>query len=647
MLLGAAANAQVSTSQTQPGQVTVTWSRVEGAVSYQVAVRDWVGDTISTAATTQTAVSLRLSPGTYYVRVAAIDLFGKPASYSPWRQIQVYRSVPPRPTSVEPRLLYRRTGSRELLVSGSDFLPGVRCQITNGGRSFGDATVEETAPDGLRMRIDTSALPAGRYSLRLVNPGGSPAAKELSLTLVNRTRPSLESMSLATGYNDQAYRDVTIGGRGFRRGIRLALRRPGTRIEAYRIAVESRDRMIATFDLTGAPAGRYDLVATNPGGLSARLRSALTVRAIGAPRFASMSPSVVTAGRRPYGFTVRGSGFIPATVFLLKNGNILLPATLVGSPLPAAARLALPPGALAPGRYDLVIENGLAFQVVVPGALTVRPEPATELEALSARSGTDAQLLRGVRLSGRNLRHGERFYLQGGGTLIPVAATIVSPSRALLDMDLRGKADGLYGLVVYEDGRPVGSLPGGFTVLPRTKPVPSFISISGGWTSMILLPTGSQTDLGNSLEGGDLVVALSLGNRFLAPIPVVRQLGLDIDVGYNGLSASVAAAQSSGELGLWHVGTDLFYKTDFRFPVNLIARGGWGLVLSDFSESSPIAAASGTSTDLYVDAGGGIELLIAGAVPIELTAGYQRVLYAGANLDSLNLTLQAGIEVGG
>lgn len=635
----ASATADVSSPKSSHGHTTISWSKVEGAVSYELTIRNHFGDTVFTKRTTRTSMKVPLGPGLYFIQVAAFNLFHKQASHSPWRQIRVYHTVAPQPTSVEPAILYQNTGSQELVVSGRNFLPGVRCEIMRGKKIAGRAVIEEAVPAGLRLRVDTSSLPAGSYHLRFVNPGGSPATRQLPLSLRIRTQPVLRGVSRSEGYNDETYRNVMVTGTGFVKGTRVALEGSGAKINAQGVVVKSHGRLVANFDLAGARPGEYELVATNPGGLSARLHHSFTVIEISTPHFASLTPSIVTAGESRYRFTIKGAGFVPATTILLKKGDALEPASLSSKPSSTKAQVTIAGNALGPGTYDLLIENGLALQTLVQNALVVRSLPHTELYSLSVRSGTDQQLLRGVRLAGKNLRPNETFYLQNGAARIRIEPKSVTSSRAVFDLNLRRIPDGTYEVAVYDKGRRVGSLPNGFTVNPD-----SFLTVEAGWPYTILSPTGVRTEFGNSADGADIVVGLNLGNRFLKRVPVVRKLGLELDTGY--LQLSDTSNNNAGTLTTWRLGTNVFYKTAFNFPVNLVVRAGWGLAFSSFGKNTSIASTTGGSTDLYVKAGAGAQLLLFHLIPIEVGADWQRLLYAGANLDTIQFYARSGIALG-
>lgn len=650
VVLGLIATARVAAAPPRVSRSTGTpviqWTRVKGASAYVLTVRDRRGTIVYTSQVHGTSAAVALSPGTYHVRVATINIFGKVASASPWKQIKVFRIASPRPRGVIPGVLYHGTGVHAIHITGSGFYGGIRCEILVGHTLHGTIPVTKVTRARLVIRLDTNELPPDRYRLRLVNRWGTVADRLLPLRVVKRIRPEVRSMSRYRGYRNNEYRGVQVNGSGFVTGSVVALVGARARIKGKDVVVDSAKRLSVTIDVGGAPPGRYHLLVKNPGGISAILGRGFTVEAIGPPRFTSIQPRSVKAGRPAYTFTVRGEGFIPRTSFELERAGTFVPVALVKPPAFSSATILVAGHMITPGSYNLVVENGVNYRSTVAAAIFVRPVSRTGIEGMSVRRGSNAQQIQHITVWGRFLRSNDKFYLQRGTVLLRLPGRVVSPTRAKVAADLRRRPAGVYDLEVMDHGKIMSRLPGEFTIMPHRVPPRSFLTVQLGWPYTFTLPDGSFPELGDSWQGGDLLVGLNLGNKFLKPLPIVRNLGLMLNVGYNRLTGSNATNGSVSADSIWYVGSDLFYATRFDYPVNLIARIGWGLSFSSFSKSTALSTASGQSDDIYVQGGAGVKLTFIRRFPVEIGARFRRILYAGSNLDTLQVYVSTGVQLG-
>lgn len=65
------------------------WNPIKGATGYVVEVKRLPAGEAAAQKITESMVELRLEPGKYDVRVAALNRFGKPAAWSEWRTIDI------------------------------------------------------------------------------------------------------------------------------------------------------------------------------------------------------------------------------------------------------------------------------------------------------------------------------------------------------------------------------------------------------------------------------------------------------------------------------------------------------------------------------------------------------------------------------
>jgi hypothetical protein len=90
--------------------------------------------------------------------------------------------------------------------------------------------------------------------------------------------PQLSSVTPNTGTQNGVVA-LTLSGGNFKAGATVQLQQGATAINGTGINLASANQIQATFDLTGAPVGAYDVVIKNPDGMEGRLVSAFSVTA--------------------------------------------------------------------------------------------------------------------------------------------------------------------------------------------------------------------------------------------------------------------------------------------------------------------------------------------------------------------------------
>lgn len=76
------------------GKSTLRWEAVEGAIRYEVTVRDEKGAVVLRETVTATQLGFSLDPGRYSVNITAINKFNKPHSESGWEEFEIAQKPP-------------------------------------------------------------------------------------------------------------------------------------------------------------------------------------------------------------------------------------------------------------------------------------------------------------------------------------------------------------------------------------------------------------------------------------------------------------------------------------------------------------------------------------------------------------------------
>ena len=114
----------------------------------------------------------------------------------------------------------------------------------------------------LRITIP-AGTPAGVYYIHMDNPDERVGFLFEALTIVNPT-PTVTGIAPAEASNDAPV-SVVISGTNFVEGAAGRLEMDGEVITGIAVTVTSPTQIEATFDLTHAAVGAYDVVVTNPG----------------------------------------------------------------------------------------------------------------------------------------------------------------------------------------------------------------------------------------------------------------------------------------------------------------------------------------------------------------------------------------------
>ena len=98
---------------------------------------------------------------------------------------------------------------------------------------------------------------------------------------VNAPAPAVSSIVPSEGPNTGVVHITNLAGSNFQSGAAVALTRSGqSDIDATNVAVVGASQITCDLDLTGAAAGQWNVVVTNPGGQSGQLSNGFAVKAV-------------------------------------------------------------------------------------------------------------------------------------------------------------------------------------------------------------------------------------------------------------------------------------------------------------------------------------------------------------------------------
>jgi hypothetical protein len=340
---------------------------------------------------------------------------------------------------------------------------------------------------------------------------------------------------------------------------------------------------------------------------------------------------------------------IPEAQVFLQSGNTLIPTQSFAEGAASTRNFRIDLTTVAPGTYSLLIENSQLLTTLVPNLITIKPRPIPRITRSSLTQAYNTLAYPKVELFGRNLQPRYKVVLKRGAVLHDLPTRFVSSGQLDVAVDFRGMAPGNYNVLVQDSGRVVASLPGGITVgvpLKRYTHPKSYTVIR--CYPYELVPTQSFADtVSSSYAGGVFTAEFPVGVKFFPKTPGVRDMGLGLEVGYSQFADTASGASSHASLGVTKAGFNLYYRTPFNFPLNGVARLGYGMAVSGYSVPTVTGTVKGGSFDFYYDLGLGGELDLGKIFTLEAGISWTRVLYSTVSLDALAFTISSGVRLGG
>lgn len=175
------------------------------------------------------------------------------------------------------------------------------------------------------------------------------------------SKPIISSITPNTGYDDQVVK-VGIDGTRFHKSAQVMLAKDGAAdIIAANITVISKEKITCEFDLKKMPVGKWNLVVSNVGTFTKKLKTAVLTEAFtilpSAPSIASVEPKKAF-NDAVVALIIKGANFKQGTTFkivLPGKEEILSTGQTIKSVGEAEATFNL--SNLTPGEYDLVVIN--------------------------------------------------------------------------------------------------------------------------------------------------------------------------------------------------------------------------------------------------------------------------------------------------
>ncbi len=179
--------------------VVVEWKPVEGAVGYRVEIKNSRNNSVASFDVDGNRLEYKLSEGSYYIRIGALNRLKKVDSFSNWSPLEVIESVMPVIEKLSVSSFFAGEDVKGIRLTGGDFREGSRIYIQKGSEKIEGKSYKYISDNEVVFDLDLDDARPGKYDLVAENPGGLKAVKENSV-LVQKPAVDLSELPAGTVY---------------------------------------------------------------------------------------------------------------------------------------------------------------------------------------------------------------------------------------------------------------------------------------------------------------------------------------------------------------------------------------------------------------------------------------------------------------
>ena len=355
-------------------------------------------------------------------------------------------------------------------LSGSGFMQGANVTLRQAGQldieTINGPIVE---PGKILCFFDLNGVHVGKWDVVVTNPDLQEGILADGFTVLYPDSPDVTGINPATGVNTGTT-IADVGGSGFHQNATVRLSLGVHSITGSGGVVSSGSITGIAFDLTGAPAGAWDVTVTNDDGKSSTRAGSFTVTNP-PPTVSSLTPDTGPNNVGWFDITnLSGTGFLPGANVTFTRGATSFAGSGVNVTGITSLSCKVFLTGIPAGLYDVTVTNSDGLSGTKTGAFTV-VNPAPVVNAISPSSWQNTGPVTILALTGENFLDGAGVNLTKAAET-PIPGTMVSwlnSTTLTCTFDLTGASAGAWDVeVVNPDGRS-GSNPGLFTI---TNPPP-------------------------------------------------------------------------------------------------------------------------------------------------------------------------------
>jgi hypothetical protein len=312
----------------------------------------------------------------------------------------VYIGLPVAQTAPVPAGITPDTGTNATSIavtnlSGSSFTihgPTTVILVRAGQASITATGVTVVSPAQITCTLPIAGAEAGAWDVVVVNPDGQEGVLPGGF-MVTAAAPTVTSITPATGVNTTSVSITNLAGSWFQDGAAVVLMRAGhTNITATGVSTISASQITCTLPITGAEAGTWNVVVTNPDGQEAMLANGFTITApnvIPPPAVTAITPKTGINTTSVSITNLAGSNFnttFSPAVKLNRTGYADIVATGVATPTSSRITCTFPIAHRPAGLWNVVVTNPDGQEAMLANGFTITalaPTTATTVPTYS------------------------------------------------------------------------------------------------------------------------------------------------------------------------------------------------------------------------------------------------------------------------
>jgi hypothetical protein len=401
----------------------------------------------------------------------------------------------PTVTNVSPSSRGQGASSQTLTITGTNFAHGAILSFSGIGITVNSTSFVSTTSLSANVSVDPAA-PAGARNATVTNTDAQSGSCTNCFT-VNAAPVPVSVAPPSAGNGGTA--NLTITGTGFQTGATVLLRRTGqSDIPGTSVVVTPPTTISASFNLTNAAPGTWDVRVSNPDGASGTCSACLLISG-SKPTVTAVSPSSRGQGASGVDLSVTGTHFASGAVATFSGAGITVNSTTFVSSTEVTANVSIG-SAAATGLRDVTVTNTDTQSGTCTGCFTVNAKPVVSSATPSSRGqGASNQ---NITIGGSGFVSGASLASSFSGTGITVnSTTFVSGTELTANISISSSATtGLRDVTVTNGDAGVGSCVACFTVnVKPTGITPAPSSRGQGATSQVITITGAGFSNGPTL----------------------------------------------------------------------------------------------------------------------------------------------------
>jgi len=356
-------------------------------------------------------------------------------------------------------------------LAGAGFYGSVQIRLDNAGETSIQASNELVmSASRVSFDLDLWDVVSGDWDIVLENIDLQRDTLLAAFTVSEMPRPGLVSIQPDTAIAYSSIQDAEITGSGFHQQTTAWLQRAGQGdVDATGITVDSPTLITCDFNLWGIVPGDWDVVVENPDLKRDTLLAGFTVLPLPGPEIASIQPDSGTAYTAVQDAEITGTDFFQqATVWLQKAGEDDVDATGITVDSPTLITCDFNLWDIAPGDWDVVVENPDLKRDTLVAGFRVIDLPAPRLISIEPESSLAWPTVHINDLAGGDFTPWTTAWLQMAGedSIEAIDLTVESAAKITCDFSLWEVAGGNWDVVVENPDQKRDTLVAGFTVIP-------------------------------------------------------------------------------------------------------------------------------------------------------------------------------------